>query len=191
MPFGTGVLISGTFTPGNRVLGNLVGTDVSGTRALGNGINGVEVRGPNTVVGGLTAGERNVISGNGIAGVSLWDRDALVQGNLIGTDVTGTQALGNLIGVDLFGGINTMIGGTTTEARNLISGNRAVGINTFSGGNFINLQIQGNYIGTDVTGTRALGNVTGRSPWVIRTESSSAARPGVTSSAARRSGPAT
>jgi hypothetical protein len=158
---GTGVLISGTFAFGNRILGNFVGTDVSGTRNLANGLNGVEVRGPNTMIGGLTAGARNVISGNSIAGVSLWDVGALVQGNYIGTDVNGTMAIGNGVGVDLFGGINTTIGGTAAAARNVISGNGSAGINTYFAGTFLNLKIQGNYIGTDVTGTRAMGGLTG------------------------------
>src|SRR5262249_20120595 len=79
----------------------------------------------------------------------------------IGTDVTGTAAVGNGIGVDLAGGnmVNTTVGGTDAGARNVISGNRT-GLLSF-GGLFIGLKIQGNYIGIDATGTKALGNAVG------------------------------
>ena len=153
---GVGILIAGTF---NRVQGNYIGTDATGTMALGNGW-GVDVRGPNTLIGGTMPGARNIISGNGY-GLSLWNHEAVVQGNYIGTDVTGTLALGNGIGVEFNSGIGTTIGWTAAEERNIISGNQGVGINSYAGGVFNNSRIQGNYIGTDVTGTSALGNTIG------------------------------
>src|SRR5262249_4788392 len=147
-----GILISGpsTFTSGNVVQGNFIGTDVTGTRALPNGFNGVEVRGPNNLIGGPGPGAPNIISGHGVEGVAVGaggpDRDNRVEGNYIGTDVTGTLAVGNGNGVEVAGTINTTIGGTAAGAGNLISGNRNVGIITRSdpGG----LRIQGNLIGT-------------------------------------------
>jgi len=140
---------------GNRVQGNYIGTDVSGTRPLGN-TTGVEVLGPNTLIGGPADGAGNLISGNGF-GLTLWARDAVIQGNYIGTDATGTQAVGNGSGIDFNSGIGTLIGGTTAAERNIISGNGA-GIGSYSGGAFNDSRIEGNYIGTDVTGTKALNS---------------------------------
>lgn len=144
----------------NMVQGNFVGTNAAGTAALGNTSNGVRItNGPtNTIVGGTTAGARNVISGNGGDGVDLEAPTSgnLVEGNFIGTDVTGTLDLGNTFnGVRITAQGNT-VGGTTAAARNVISGNdeNGVGINSGASGNLV----QGNYIGTDVNGTANLGN---------------------------------
>src|SRR5262249_36228460 len=80
-----------------------------------------------------------------------------VQGNTIGTDVTGIVALGNrLDGVLVSGNAGNTIGGTAPGARNLLSGNLGSGV-SFTDGAHNNL-IQGNYIGTDVTGKVDLGN---------------------------------
>ncbi len=81
-----------------------------------------------------------------------------IEGNFVGTDPTGTTALANNNGVIAFGsGNGNTIGGTTPQARNLISGN-----NTGTGDAFVSNPntyfVQGNYIGTDATGTKALLN---------------------------------
>ena len=86
------------------VQGNLIGTDVTGTKALANGSGGVLAISPNqsagnVIVGGPEAGAGNVISGNG--GFAVRNRNGVVQGNFIGTDVTGTLALGNVDGVEI------------------------------------------------------------------------------------------
>jgi titin len=138
------------------VQGNLIGTDVTGIAALGNGI-GINV-GPGSdggsTIGGTDPGARNVISGNDI-GISTFSSGLFnsIAGNLVGTDVTGTQALGNGIGIDLNSSGNT-VGGTAAGAGNLISGNRCDGLRIAASTNLV----QGNFIGTDVTGTAALGN---------------------------------
>ncbi len=142
----------------NIVEGNFIGTDVTGTMALGNNI-GVAVETGNNRIGGVPAAARNLISGNGI-GIVIAGPDTngnVVQGNLIGTDVTGTVALGNIAtGVSLGGGTgtNNLVGGTAPEARNVISGNDAGVTLGVADGN----RVQGNFIGTDITGTVALGN---------------------------------
>jgi hypothetical protein len=145
---------------GNRVEGNLIGTDVSGVRSLGNDNNGImSLRGANSMIGGTTDGSRNLISGNGTNGVTLVFPESsgtVIQGNRVGTDITGTQPLGNLF-FGLFSFQATMtIGGTEPGAGNLISANRQHGI-SFDG-NARNSVIQGNLIGTDRTGTLPLGN---------------------------------
>jgi hypothetical protein len=84
---------------GNIIKGNIIGLNASGTGALGNAGYGVSLDGaPNTVIGGASAGEPNVISANGPAGIVIFGTGAdgnLVRGNYIGTDVSGTAAFGN------------------------------------------------------------------------------------------------
>ena len=146
---GAGIEISGDQ---NRVLGNLIGTDVTGTVVLRNSSRGVEVSGSNNMIGGNTPEARNIISGNG-NGVEISGNQNQVLGNFIGTDVTGASTLGNGSGVGVSGSNNT-IGGNTPEARNVISGNDNIGVGISGNQN----QVQGNFIGTDVTGADALGN---------------------------------
>ena len=153
-----GILDGGT---GDAIQGNYIGTDVTGTKALGNGSNdlggqsgfGVDLGGTNDTLGGTAPGAGNLISGNQ-TGVLAWGTNNVVEGNLIGTDVTATSALGNGTGVNLFS--PGLVGGTTPAARNIISGN-GLGIFDAAGPGGL---IEGNYIGTDITGTAAVGNAT-------------------------------
>ncbi|PYS64028.1 MAG: hypothetical protein DMF74_08165 [Acidobacteria bacterium] len=153
----TGVSVNGTST---TVQGNLIGTDSTGLKAVPNGI-GVNANGPsNTLIGGLVPGARNVISGNNGDGVYVSGNGCLVQGNFIGTDITGSVVLGNG-GNGVTSGGNAVIGGVVPAARNIISGNGATGgFGNIALGlnNFGPSTIQGNYIGTDVTGNVALSN---------------------------------
>ncbi|MGA2240288.1 MAG: hypothetical protein ABSG74_13860 [Candidatus Bathyarchaeia archaeon] len=157
---GSGVYLLGAGSTGNLVQGNYLGTDVTGSLALGNTDNGVTLSGAAAnVIGGTNAGAGNVISGNGEAGIFLSGAGAtnnLVQGNHIGTQATGRQALGNsYAGITILEAGGNLIGGTVAGAGNVISGNKQDGIFiTNSVGNVV----QGNYIGTDVTGRAAVGN---------------------------------
>ena len=94
-----GILLDGAGAANNVVQGNLIGTVASGTTGLGNGRAGVGVSGaPANTIGGTAAGAGNLLSANGDAGIYLIASGAtgnLIQGNTIGTDVTGTLALGN------------------------------------------------------------------------------------------------
>ena len=155
------------------VQGNYVGTDATGTKSLANG-QGVGGAGVNTVIGGTVAGAGNVISGNSgrqVYSVTIasnrYGSSYLVQGNLIGTDFTGTVALPSLsYGVEIDSmdhvgnqyptAVDNTIGGTTTTARNIISGNPLGGIFISDGAD--STLVQGNYIGVDVTGAKAMGN---------------------------------
>lgn len=109
------------------IQGNYIGTDATGTQAVGNGGDGVSA-GSNTTIGGMAAGAGNVISDNAGNGVTLTGNGNLVLGNLIGTDRTGTQALGNgSNGVSITGSNNT-IGGTAAGAGNVIAFNGNDGV---------------------------------------------------------------
>src|SRR5262249_34656577 len=114
---------------GNLIEGDYIGTDKTGTSALGNYYGILDAFGGNTI-GGLTGtpgtGVGNVISGNIALGLFLTGNQNLVAGNLIGTTPTGLAALGNGAGILTWGDNNT-IGGTTSEARNIISGNTGAG----------------------------------------------------------------
>ncbi len=139
---------------GNTIEGNFVGTDSSGTAALPNGNGGVVAVGGGNTIGGITPDTRNLISGNIGVGVDVQSGGTVVEGNFIGTDVTGTLALGNSDrGVFVSGGSGATVGGSTADARNVISGNNR-GVQ-FNGSDHF---LEGNYIGTDLTGTVAIPN---------------------------------
>jgi hypothetical protein len=158
-----GVLIQTTGADYNTVSGSYIGTDASGSSGLGNKT-GVAIGdgAQGNVVGGDTPEERNVISGNSQYGVYIYNDDAdrnIVSGNYIGTDATGTQSLGNTeTGVAIaYGPQNNTVGGDTEGERNIISGNGGDGVSISEDGT-INNTVSGNYIGTVMSGTQALGN---------------------------------
>ena len=159
-----GIIMDDSGTSSNRVIGNYIGTDVTGVNALANKWDGVDMVGgaTNNVVGGETPGVRNLISGNGDSGVWLEGASTTgnrVLGNIIGAGAAGTNALGNAgDGVFIgFGASNNAVGGDTPGARNLISGNGGDGVR-LEKPDTINNRIQGNFIGTDIAGTRAISN---------------------------------
>jgi hypothetical protein len=156
-PAGTSVL---------RSYGNFICTDITGDAAASTANDEGIRANKNVVVGGELPWQRNLISGcDHTALITFANAD--IRGNLIGTDRTGTRALGNG-GNNNWPGVfiqnvaaTVQIGGNTSAARNLISGNDRAGItlarNTGAGA-YANMKIQGNYIGTDWRGTAALGN---------------------------------
>ena len=131
-------------TNGNLIEGNYIGTDVTGTIDLGNSGAGIF----SSLGIGSHAIRGNVISGNGGNGISLSiGLPNSVEDNFIGTDASGTFALGNDQN-GIRGSLQALI-----VKRNVISGNGQNGIDS-TGRNLF----QGNLIGTDVTGTLAIGN---------------------------------
>lgn len=128
--FGNGIFLGGG---NNTVQGNLIGTNASGTVALGSQFDGIEVASANNLIGGTASGAGNLISGNGTFagnGIDLNTlngiaRDNIIQGNRIGTDVTGTMPLGNTTGGIYIDGVDgNTIGGTEPGAGNIIAFNR-------------------------------------------------------------------
>lgn len=144
----------------NQVVGNWIGVDSTGLQALGNQQTGILIdTANNNLIGGETVLSRNLISGNGVGIIAqnAGTTQNQIKGNWIGVDPSGIRPLGNLgSGVALINGPQSnIIGGETSSARNLISGNGKHGINIF---NAHNNAVLGNYIGTDVTGSTRLGN---------------------------------
>jgi hypothetical protein len=137
---------------------------VDGTGVLGNQPIGVEISGgTGNLIGGAATGGRNIISGNGLSGdgvgVAIINASTgnIVQGNFIGTNVSGTAALPNGIGVSLSDASANTIGGTTAETRNVISGNNSNGV-VINGANATGNLVHGNLIGLRADGATALGN---------------------------------
>ncbi len=153
----SGVRISGTNATENLVLGNYIGTDISGTMAVSNANHGVILRNGahQNRIGGTAAGTLNIISGNRRVGVYIADSDTqgnLLRNNHIGTDDSGSSDLGNgSFGVHVTNApLNRVTG-------NVISGNDALGV-AILGASSIGNGLFGNYIGTDSAGATAIPN---------------------------------
>ena len=156
----------------NVIAGNLIGTNATGTAALANGDDGVQLEGGttgnsvgvNSVYGAADTDERNIISGNTSFGIYITGTGTtgnVVQGNYIGTNALGSAALGNLYGIVIDGNPsgNTIGGITATPGKgagNLISGNRVHGLQ-ISDGATDNL-VAGNLIGLNAAATAPLPN---------------------------------
>jgi IPT/TIG domain/S-layer homology domain len=146
---------------GCTIAGNFVGVDPTGAVAVRNG--GVSVfcynGSADNTFGGTTPESRNVFSGGGHGGVLVSGTGNLIQGNFIGTNAAGTQAIFNSprgIGLNGTGPGNNVIGGAAPGAGNLVSGNLGPGIQIFN--NSSQNTVQGNRIGTDATGTLPIPN---------------------------------
>jgi hypothetical protein len=167
----SGLDLSGAGTSGNLVQGNDLGTDATGTKPLGNAGDGLAIFSGATgnTIGGTTSATRNIISGNDTGGLDILNSGTsgnLVEGNSIGTDVSGTVALANGtpgasgggVGILISGGASgNTVGGTTAASRNIVSGNVSDGVQLDGAGTSGNL-VEGNYVGTDVSGAVALPN---------------------------------
>ncbi len=146
----------------NTIESNYLGLDLSGNVAANT--TGVRVTGSSNTIGGTTAAQRNIISGNTDSGVILTTsaNNNVVAGNYIGTDPSGSSARPNDRGVQILDGSdNNTIGGATTAHRNLISGNTTYGIyieGSAPAASPDNNSIQNNWIGLDVSGTTILSN---------------------------------
>lgn len=157
-----GVKITGVAADDNQVANNRIGTDVSGTRDLGNARAGVSVEdGSDNTVGGLLAVSANLISGNDGSGAVVSGnsaRDNRVVANFVGTDRAGTEDLGNSKnGVFVSGAVGTLVGDGEPEAGNVISGNEGSGI-VVSGNSATRNRIWNNQVGTDKNSKKNLGN---------------------------------
>ena len=141
---------------GNFIEGNAIG--FSDVLYLGYNLTGLNVSSSDNTIGGVLPGQRNVISNNHDAGVSI-DSEAsgnIILGNYIGTDATGMVALGNGYGL-MISGTATQVGGPTSEATNVISGNGLAGIYiAYPASENV---VEGNLIGTDATGAGNVANL--------------------------------
>ncbi len=128
--------------------------EVDGSAA--GGTNGFVITAGGSTIRGLVI-NRFTGEGNAIVLVNLGSD--VIEGNFIGTDVTGTIALPNENnGIRIENGANdNLIGGMDPGARNLISGNDDTAVFLATTGNIV----QGNLIGTQSDGLKSLGNFQG------------------------------
>ena len=141
----------------NLVIGNLIGTDKTGTVAVANKDGGILLSGAGSnTIGGVGLG--NVVSGNGDDGiyVSQGADDNVILGNYVGVNAAGTAALANADeGIEIHSS-GTIVGGSGAGEANVISGNKGEGIKIQD--NAGGTQVIGNKIGTDASGTVVIGN---------------------------------
>ena len=149
----------------NVVAGNFVGTDGAGNYASdeyvasGDGI--LLIRGAHdNTVGGTSAADRNIVSGNPRRGVVVTgqktDRNLIIN-NIVGLGPGGDKKLGNIKhGVDINSGSSeNVVGGTGPGERNVLSGNGWAGIEISHLPETVNNTVIGNFVGTGVTGNTA------------------------------------
>ena len=123
---------------------------IQGTHSTIGGSEGVTLGGPCMGACNVFASGLSLSAPFGEAG------NHVVQGNFLGTDVSGSVALGLSSGIEIADTTDNLIGGTDPAERNLISGNASKGV-LIANTSFRN-QIVGNLIGTDASGTRPLPN---------------------------------
>lgn len=186
-PVGQGNLASGNGICGiiiggwdSLVIGNLVGTDVSGALPMPN-YDGLFVTdwGFRITLGSINPDEGNVVSGNDFINMDTWGDHTLIIGNIIGLDISGTRPVREDTRSNLTlesGAMNTLVGGSEPQERNLIGGAN-LGV-VFSDQNTYQNAVIGNYIGTDITGTKAAPNQTGVLVWMVGNNRVGGAAPG-------------
>lgn len=150
----------GVFVAGNTAefYGNMVGTCLNGKGdSLGNGGDGIDIeyRCFGLTVGGVNYSDKNVFANNGECGIEADADNILIIGNLIGTDLTGTDSCGNGKGIFLGSQSNfAYIGGRSADSANIIATNGGIGLDIYANV----AKIYGNMIGVDSTGLVKMGN---------------------------------
>jgi CSLREA domain-containing protein len=146
----------------SSLTGNYIGVGPDGSTGIANNV-GIKVDTVSAVnIGGTTAGDRNVVSGNtenqisltGVCGCSV-----LLTGNYIGPNAAGTAAVANTAtGIRITDASDVIIGGVLPGEGNLISGNGQDGI-SIVGQAAQDIKVGGNWIGLNAAGTAALPNL--------------------------------
>ncbi|HEX9833549.1 MAG TPA: right-handed parallel beta-helix repeat-containing protein, partial [Mycobacterium sp.] len=131
----------------NRIVGNLIGLDPTGSALWGAQKAGINVLGPDNVIGGPDPNDRNVISGSVIGLDVKTVAGNVIEGNYLGTDATGRVELpwpGLAVFIEA-GAARTRVAG------NVIAG----GVQILDPGSSYNTVV-GNLVGVDAPGARAL-----------------------------------
>jgi hypothetical protein len=146
------------FSNGNKVTGCFIGTDAAGTSLPAS----LNVWGPQSLysddfqVGGPLPADRNLLTGNSQSSVFVQQgANPLVQGNLVGTDISGATLLDTSLtgtGVDVQG----QTPGALIRDNVVAAGNRGMFLGD-SNDTMFGMTVLHNWVGTDVTGTAHLG----------------------------------
>ncbi len=138
-------------TPNTLATGNdaLLNVQLDGLNS-GSGASGLRIEAPDCTIKGL------VIKRFALAGIRIVDSDAAgnrIEGNFLGINRDGIADRGNgNFGVLAESDSNT-IGGTDPASRNVISGNRGVGVSISDASDN---RVEGNYVGTTADGDEVL-----------------------------------
>lgn len=158
--------IRGVESEGLVIEGNFLGTDIAGMVDLGNGENGIDTgQSIDARIGGVSRGNRNLISGNGGRGILDVGEGTAILNNIIGANAPGTGDLGNGLDGIRASGLVTTIGSDDAGQGNLIRGNGGDGIEVASDSSSV--LIRGNAIlENDALGIDLLeaGNAAGVTP---------------------------
>jgi hypothetical protein len=155
--------IDGYTQPGTKPNSKAVGSDaviliqLDGTQSTPDGLT---MNAPNCTIRGLALTnfiQRNPIFVTGGSGIAVRGGSGnKVEGCFLGIKADGTTARPNGIGISIAIS-GTVVGGTSPAKRNVVSGNSLIGVLITADGTLV----AGNYVGTDVTGTRAVPNPNG------------------------------
>ncbi len=141
-----GIRMEAATGTGDVVEGNFVGIDVTGTAPLKNVGFGISAEAPGMTIGGSAPGAGNVVSANGADGIVAYANGAVIEGNFVGTDASGTLPLGNAAhGITVFGVNDAHIGDVSAGAGNTVAFNTGTGISIYS-------------FGADISGNTVRGN---------------------------------
>ena len=157
----TGMIIGGVSSDGTVVAGNFIGVDVTGIVPLPNTGYGISFDGSHVTIGGSAPGAGNVISGNDgiglVLGGSATSTFAIVQGNFIGTDLSGTLALGNADRAIHAGAPDSTIGGTGPGEGNVIANTRVTAGGQTGDGVYLPFGTGNRIRGNSIHGNAGLG----------------------------------
>jgi hypothetical protein len=165
----TAVSFAGNECHDNIIAGCYIGCGADGKSRLRNKLAGIECirNSHHNTIGGETASQRNVLSGNGTYGIRIEEsHDNIIIGNYIGVNGTGLEALpnGDQLRQQNCAGImlstnskNNQIGNGKPNGRNILSGNNRTGLRIEWAGADYNI-IQGNYLGVGADGKTRIAN---------------------------------
>lgn len=140
------------------IAGNYIGTNSIGSTALGNGVGiYVETTSTGNLIGGSTAADRNIISGNTTNNITIAGSSNSVFGNYVGTNAAGTIGLTSSSFSSIFvsGGTGNIIGSTIAGQGNVITSGGNAGVNLDSGSGH---NVSGNIIGMSADGSTVIAN---------------------------------
>lgn len=163
---GSGIFLNGASATGAVIKGNYIGTNQFASLEIPNGGYGISITtGGGHIIGGSAAGEGNVISGNTLDDIDLFNsNNNTIAGNVIGLDLPMKVELqSGAHGIEILGtSSGNLVGGTAPEARNVIAAHdegNSTGINIIGTGT--GNTVLGNLIGTNPAGDNELNNTIG------------------------------